>query len=258
MTVDRTAHAADLAADSALHVKGSPEQVIERCVNVDAAATLAEAARLESRGWRLIAVARGREPGAAATADEAERRLHLLGLVALEDPPRPGVADAVVSCRCAGSGWRWSPATRRQQRRRSRSGWGSVAWSLSPFLLAAASGATFGAVVLGQVANAFTCRTETVPGFLNNPRANPLLLGAVLVELALLPVCLVVRLPRRSERISHRCPVGSSPDWRPRRSFLPTRSRSERADVAAAGLLRTNPGRTDMPAGGCSGSPSTS
>ena len=37
-----------------------------------------------------------------AATDEAERDLTLLGLVALEDPPRPRVGDAVAACRRAG------------------------------------------------------------------------------------------------------------------------------------------------------------
>ena len=37
-----------------------------------------------------------------ATADDAEQDLTLLGLVALEDPPRPGAAAALAACRRAG------------------------------------------------------------------------------------------------------------------------------------------------------------
>ena len=57
---------------------------------------------------RGLARARGRRPdrlaaiAADATADDAERDLELLGLVGLEDPPRPDAADAVAACRRAG------------------------------------------------------------------------------------------------------------------------------------------------------------
>ncbi|WP_346115119.1 cation-transporting P-type ATPase [Nonomuraea maheshkhaliensis] len=55
-----------------------------------------------------------------------------------------------------------------------------------PGLLAAASGTAFAAVVLGQVANAFACRSESRwIGRLRRP-ANPLLLGAVAFEAVLL------------------------------------------------------------------------
>jgi magnesium-transporting ATPase (P-type) len=43
----------------------------------------------------------GPEP-VAMSASDAEQRLTLLGLVALEDPPRQGVADAIAACRRAG------------------------------------------------------------------------------------------------------------------------------------------------------------
>jgi hypothetical protein len=59
--------------------------------------------------------------------------------------------------------------------------------------LMAASGAAFAAVVLGQVANAFACRSERRwPGALGW-NTNRLLLVAVAVELALLGVFLLVQ-----------------------------------------------------------------
>ncbi|GAA1388092.1 cation-translocating P-type ATPase [Catellatospora chokoriensis] len=62
----------------------------------------------------------------------------------------------------------------------------------APSLLAAASGTAFAAIVLGQLANAFACRSETRPAFLLDPRRNRLLLWAVAVELVLLCVFLGV------------------------------------------------------------------
>lgn len=57
-------------------------------------------------------------------------------------------------------------------------------------LVMAASGAAFTAVVLGQLANAFACRSATVPPWKQGWMTNRLLLWAVLGELAVLAVCL--------------------------------------------------------------------
>jgi magnesium-transporting ATPase (P-type) len=71
---------------------------------------------------------------------------------------------------------------------------GGWVWGATPSgaLLAAASGTAFTAVVLGQLANAFACRSETRWAGRLDPRGNPLLLGAVGVELGLLAVFLGV------------------------------------------------------------------
>jgi magnesium-transporting ATPase (P-type) len=61
-----------------------------------------------------------------------------------------------------------------------------------PQLLATASGTAFTAIVLGQLANAFACRSETRPGYRLDPRTNPLLPTAVAVEIGLLLVFLTV------------------------------------------------------------------
>jgi calcium-translocating P-type ATPase len=65
---------------------------------------------------------------------------------------------------------------------------GGWAWGGTPsdHLLAAASGAAFASVVLGQLANALACRSQRL-WVLGQPlRTNPLLLGAIAVELGLL------------------------------------------------------------------------
>ena len=61
--------------------------------------------------------------------------------------------------------------------------WGA---SASPGLLAAASGTAFTTVVLGQLANAFACRSEHRPVGWWSWRGNRLLLVAVAIELVLL------------------------------------------------------------------------
>src|SRR5690606_35249891 len=88
-----------------LHVNGAPEAVLQRCRMGGA---VREAARravhgYTERGLRVLAVARrGGVTAPPADPDEVERDLELLGLVGMEDPPRPDVADAVAACRRAG------------------------------------------------------------------------------------------------------------------------------------------------------------
>ncbi|GGS28519.1 cation-translocating P-type ATPase [Actinokineospora fastidiosa] len=78
-----------------LHVVGAPDAVLPLCHAVPDEARQ-QLAALSERGLRLLAVAHRVTPGAD------ERDLDLLGLIALEDPPRPDVAEAVTACRRAG------------------------------------------------------------------------------------------------------------------------------------------------------------
>lgn len=100
-----------------VHAKGAPESLLPLCtaelgsdggirpLSEQRRAQLAE--RVDSRaqqGLRMLAVA-DRDVAASAAPhdqDQAERDLVLLGLVAMEDPPRPEVADAVRQCHTAG------------------------------------------------------------------------------------------------------------------------------------------------------------
>jgi len=94
-------------------VKGATSEVIARCDRLlgdggveplaepERARVLAEADRLAASGERVVAVAFRAAPDGAADG-ELERGLTLLGLVALRDPPRPGVGDALRRCREAG------------------------------------------------------------------------------------------------------------------------------------------------------------
>ena len=73
--------------------------------DADRATVLAVLERYASQGLRVLAVARRRLPAGASRRrprEDAERELCLLGLVALFDPPRPEVADAVARCHDAG------------------------------------------------------------------------------------------------------------------------------------------------------------
>jgi magnesium-transporting ATPase (P-type) len=82
-------------------VKGAPDAVIPLCRNGDEAEAAVES--LTDRGLRVLAIAAG-PPGLPAPRSlrEAERELRLVGLVALEDPPRDEVPAALAACRGAG------------------------------------------------------------------------------------------------------------------------------------------------------------
>jgi magnesium-transporting ATPase (P-type) len=100
-------------------VKGAPEILFERCHSIQhggepipfdnswsLAASQAQE-RLAGNGLRVLAVAR-RDLGPAPSppvdwrGEDVERNLTLLGLLALEDPPRPDVSESIASCRRAG------------------------------------------------------------------------------------------------------------------------------------------------------------
>ena len=100
------------------HIKGSIDSVLPRCVNAageDGLIALSEAMREEivaeaqamsKKALRVLAICR-RERSATSgkRSDEAEhleRELTFLGLAAMLDPPRDGVAEAVATCAAAG------------------------------------------------------------------------------------------------------------------------------------------------------------
>ena len=95
------------------YIKGAPEKVLAQCSEAlenetrgafEAEAVLAEAAQLASEGYRVLAFAKREfsvlpEP---LDAEKIEQQLTFLGLVALIDPPRPEVPQAVADCLTAG------------------------------------------------------------------------------------------------------------------------------------------------------------
>jgi len=100
-----------------LHTKGAPESLLPRCTRMLTAAGREieldshEGARIAgqvedfaSRGMRVLALARRTLPSPATppSREEAERDLCFLGLIALLDPPRPEVSEAVSACHAAG------------------------------------------------------------------------------------------------------------------------------------------------------------
>ena len=107
MTVHQT-------ADSVIgYSKGAPEQILAQCsqllgddgtMALDSDTVLNEAQQLADEGYRVLAFARREfdrlpEP---LEAETAEQDLTFLGLVALIDPPRPEVPEAVADCLTAG------------------------------------------------------------------------------------------------------------------------------------------------------------
>ena len=97
------------------HVKGAPNELLRCCSEVreGSGAVALTAARTEkiravcddyaSRGLRVLALAEraGGEEPEEQSREQAEVGLTFLGLVALEDPLRPEVVDAVARCRRA-------------------------------------------------------------------------------------------------------------------------------------------------------------
>ncbi|MEW1805134.1 cation-transporting P-type ATPase [Pseudarthrobacter sp. NPDC080039] len=127
----------------------------------------------------LPALALGAEPpGRRVLARPPERR-HLMDrqliirVFCILGPVEAATEMAVFSAVLAGGGWARGQLP-------------------AAGLLMAASGAAFTAVVLGQLANAFACRSATVPPWKLGWGTNRLLVWAVLGELAVLTVCLYV------------------------------------------------------------------
>jgi P-type Ca2+ transporter type 2C len=85
--------------------KGAPEAVVELChLDADRADEVRRQVETATAGGlRVLAVARGRMvQGQGLPADQHDFAFDLLGLAALHDPVRPGVADAVAECARAG------------------------------------------------------------------------------------------------------------------------------------------------------------
>jgi magnesium-transporting ATPase (P-type) len=90
-----------VVVDHGVVVKGAPDGVLPLCEDGEAARASVDA--LTARGLRVLAVAVGAFTGAAPrTPEQADQGLRLLGLVALEDPPRDDVAASLAACRTAG------------------------------------------------------------------------------------------------------------------------------------------------------------
>lgn len=104
-----TLHGAD--GETVAYVKGAPERVLPQCSEAlgvtgpfDSAAVLAEAQSLAEEGYRVLGLATRRfeKRPADVSPETVERDLSFIGLVALIDPPRPEVPQAVADCLTAG------------------------------------------------------------------------------------------------------------------------------------------------------------
>lgn len=97
-----------------LIAKGAPDVLIARCTQLlqggeirpltgaMKAKLLSDNSRLAERALRVLAVAY-RDVSALPSDDrESESQLIFCGLIAMEDPPRPGVKEAVTQCKRAG------------------------------------------------------------------------------------------------------------------------------------------------------------
>jgi Ca2+-transporting ATPase len=87
--------------------KGAPEAVQPPVIEDDPillATARERAADYAGDGYRVLAVATGRRPAPAPGSEDQdwETGLHLLGLIAIADPPRPAAAGAIAACRAAG------------------------------------------------------------------------------------------------------------------------------------------------------------
>jgi len=81
-------------------VKGAPEVLFERCLEQEGRGLWQEKNRqLASQGFRVLAFA---EKAVSSIDDTPYDNLHFLGLIALYDPPRADVADAIAQCKQAG------------------------------------------------------------------------------------------------------------------------------------------------------------
>jgi calcium-translocating P-type ATPase len=97
-----------------VNAKGAPEAILAICTHAAAPAGTAplDAERLAEvdaavgayadAGLRVLAVAKRSTGTVPSTREEAEQGLTLLGLVAMIDPPRPEVTEAVARCHEAG------------------------------------------------------------------------------------------------------------------------------------------------------------
>ena len=111
----RSSHVKTLTSPYLMFTKGSPLDVLEHCQrilrdgqiaalsNTDRAEVTAANDRLASRGYRVLGVATQQQAAhPPQNAQELEENLIFVGLVAMIDPPRAEVAEAIAKCHKAG------------------------------------------------------------------------------------------------------------------------------------------------------------
>jgi len=87
--------------DGEVVVKGAPDGVLPLCSAADAAAGVRAVDSMTARGLRVLAVARRTDGTRSANASDLEHDLELLGVIALQDPPRADVRASIDACRRA-------------------------------------------------------------------------------------------------------------------------------------------------------------
>ena len=107
-----------IVRDGEVIVKGAPDAVLDLCRYAESAEEALQA--FTEKGLRVLAVAgRAVDGDVPVSAETAERDLELYGLLALEDPPRADVREAIESCRRAGIKVAMVTGTTRRRLRRS-------------------------------------------------------------------------------------------------------------------------------------------
>ncbi|MEZ4441490.1 MAG: cation-translocating P-type ATPase [Polyangiaceae bacterium] len=109
-----TVIARDASGRIIAHVKGGVDGLLPRCEHIetdegarpiedeDRAVILAAADQMSADALRVLALCRRQLVEVDGNADTVETALTFLGLVGMMDPPRPGVREAVATCRRAG------------------------------------------------------------------------------------------------------------------------------------------------------------
>lgn len=91
-------------SDRCIAAKGAPEAMVDLChLDTPAAAAIAtRVAALAGLGLRVLGVARSRLAATELPDSQHDFSFEFLGLVALQDPLRPDVPEAVAACQAAG------------------------------------------------------------------------------------------------------------------------------------------------------------
>lgn len=84
------------------YAKGAPETIVALCQEADPSAILLAAAQLAAQGLRVLGVAASAQLSPPWPEDPGQLRYRFTGLVALADPLRADIPQAVAQCRGAG------------------------------------------------------------------------------------------------------------------------------------------------------------
>ena len=93
-----------LTGPRVVYLKGSVEQILERCAGANPEAVHEVAAEVGANGLRVLAFARMELPAGTSRLTHADVAdgLTFLGLQGMMDPPRPEAVRAVAACQSAG------------------------------------------------------------------------------------------------------------------------------------------------------------